>query len=141
MSKTANIIGRYKSERFDKLIYNRLPDGWRIINTFKSHEGFHMISNWKGVYSGGETAFLPDKKYELANVIYSITDAPIKYDSLSVFANLGGVSILVEYQDKKMAIGVVDDIIKASAYDGMKVVKLGNRLLVTCDYELYRSRA
>ena len=140
MSKTANIIGRYKDLEEQK-IYDRIPDGWQLLHCDRWYEGFIRIFNGKGFFSGREVAVIPHHDYEFANVLYAIKDAPMKYDSFSVSADRDGVSISVEYQDEKTAQDVVDDIIMVVDYDGMKVENLGKSLHITCDYERSRSRA
>nr|DAP39324.1 MAG TPA: hypothetical protein [Caudoviricetes sp.] len=142
MSKTANIIGQYKDAEEYK-IYDRIPDGWQLLHCTRWYDGFIRIFNGKGFFSGREAAVIPDPSYELANVIYAIKDAPMKFDSFSVSADFrsDNVSISVEYPDEKTAQAVVDDIIRVVAYDGMEVENLGKSIHITCDYEYCRSRA
>lgn len=140
MSKTANIIGQY-NDLEEQAIYDRIPDGWQLLHCDRRYAGFIRIFNGKGFFSGREVAVIPHPDYEFSNVLYAIKDAPMKYDSFSVYADLDSVSISVGYQDEETAQYVVDDIISVVTYDGMKVENLGKSIHITCDYERSRSRA
>lgn len=142
MSKTANIIGKY-NDGVEQKIYDRLPDGWQILHCPRWYDGFIRIFNGKGFFSGRDVAVIPDPGYEFANVLYAIKDAPMKYDLFSISADRDGVSISVGYPDEEATKAAFDTIIKAVAYDGMRVAysTLDRCLLIRCDYERSRSRA